>query len=204
MVTTVQKAIDHEVKSWKARLCGDASVDKAMRDLADAEERLAERRRREYQEIVQQTAAKKRVEAELKEAKTRLAKVQKVSRAADGALEAKTAIKAYTAEMFGRGQRNGGGAQYRKARQEALTRLHNYGRLSMEQENDWPLFAKEWDAKMAEAHGEQWGGYFAEIVASIIEELDAGKTNALSTFMRNESTRVLGSVKTVRIPGAGR
>ena len=144
------------------------------------------------------------MEEELKEAKAKLAKVQKVSREVEGALDAKTAMKAYSPEMFGKGQKKGGGPQYRKMRKEALTRVRNCGSLSMEQENNWQLFAKEWDAKMAETHGELWGQLFAEIMASILSDLDAGKTDALSHFMHAESTRVLGSVKTIRTPGVGR
>ena len=106
---------------------------------------------------VQQTRTRKRVEAELKEAKSKLAKVQKVHREVEGALEAKTAIKAYTAEMFGQKMKKGGGPQYRKTRHEALNRVRACGHLSMEQENDWQLFAKEWDAAMADVHGEAWG-----------------------------------------------
>ena len=75
LVANVQKVIDHEVRAWRERLGGDAKVDKAMRDLADAEERQAVRRRLEFQETVQQVVAKRRVEQELKEAKAKLQKV---------------------------------------------------------------------------------------------------------------------------------
>ena len=106
--------------------------------------------------------------------------------------------------MFGKGQKKGGGAQYRKARKEALTRVRAVGRLSIEQENDWDLFANKWDDVMANSHGEEWGTLFAEIVSHIVSELDSGNSNALSSFMHAESTRVLGSVQTIRIPGFGR
>ena len=90
-----------------------------------------------------------------------------------------------------------------KKRQEALNRLRAFGHLSIEQENDWELFAKEWDARMAETHCAAWGGLFAEIIANVVSELEGGNANALSDFMRKESQRVLGSVPMVRIPGRG-
>ena len=204
MAGTVQKVIDREVKVFKGRLVGDGGVDMAMRDLAEAEERECARRRLEFQEVVQQARTKKRVEAELKEAKSKLAKVQKVHREVEGALEAKTAIKAYTAEMFGQGQKKGGNATHRKQRKDALKRVRALGSLSIEQENDWELFVSKWDEVMASTHGEAWGTLFAETLAHIVSELDSGKSNALSNFMHSESLRVLSSVPVIRIPGFGR
>ena len=201
MVANVQKVIDHEVRAWKERLGGDAKVDKAMRDLTDAEEQQAVRRRLEFQETVQQAAEKKRVAQELKEAKAKLAKVQKATREVDGALDAKAAIKAYTGEMFGQGQKKGGNATHRKHRKDALRRVRALGSLTIEQENDWELFASKWDEVMASTHGEAWGTLFAETLQNIVDDLDAGKSNALSNFMHAESLRVLHSVPVIRIPG---
>ena len=203
MVSTVQNVIDHEMKTYKARLGGDAGVDKAMRDLADAEEFQAARRRLEFKEVVQQTRVKKKVQQELKEAKSRLAKVRKVNREESMVMEEREAEKPYSAEMFGQGKKKGGSAQFQKKRQEALNRLRAFGHLSIEQENDWELFAKEWDARMAELHCAAWGGLFAEIIANVVSQLEGGNANALSDFMHKESRRVLGSVPMVRIPGRG-
>ena len=128
-------------------------------------------------------------------------KVQKFSKQVEGALGAKAAIKAYTAEMFGQGQKKGGNATHRKQRKEALGRIRALGSLSIEQENDWELFASKWDEVMASTHGEAWGTLFAETLQNIVDDLDAGKSNALSNFMHAESLRVLHSVPVIRIPG---
>ena len=209
MQATVQNVLDHELRVFKGRLGGDAAVDKAMRDLADAEERVAARRRLEYQEIVQQTHERKRVEAELKDAQGRLAKVRKVNREESMVMEARGAVKSYSPEMFGHGKRKGGGAQYQKVRLQALDRVRAVGRLSMEQVNDWAWFAKEWDTRMAEtdalgdATETSWGEHFAQILASLVARLNAGEDDAVSAFMRTESERVLRWKPVLRIPGRG-
>ena len=143
------------------------------------------------------------MQQELKEAASRLAKVRKVCRDESMVMDAPGAEKSYSAKMLGEGQKKGGSAQYQKKRQEALNRLRAFGHLSIEQENDWELFAKEWDARMAETHCAAWGGLFAEIIANVISELEGGNANALSDFMRTESQRVLGSMHMLRIPGRG-
>ena len=55
---------------------------------------------------------------------------------------------------------------------------------------------------MAEAKGEEWATLFAEIIQSVIQDLEAGKTNALSKFMYNETRRVLGEVPVLAGPGS--
>ena len=104
--------------------------------------------------------------------------------------------------MLGQGKTNGGTAQFQKARQEVLNRVRALAELSSEQQNDWRLFATTWDAQMAEAHGADWAGLFAEIVQRLLNDLEGGNRNALSEFMRCESERVLGHVPTLRIAGA--
>ena len=54
---------------------------------------------------------------------------------------------------------------------------------------------------MADEHGETWGGLFAELVQNILDKLEEGHLEALSEFMHNESTRILGQVETLRVPG---
>ena len=110
-------------------------------------------------------------------------------------------MKTFTPVMLGQGQKKGGGAQYQKARQEALNRVRSCARLSPEQQNDWKFFAATWDSRMAEAHSEDWGGLFAEILQNILDTLEEGHLEALSEFMHKESTRILGQVETLRVPG---
>ena len=92
--------------------------------------------------------------------------------------------------------------QFQKARQEVLNRVRSFADLPLEQRNDWQYFVATWDSNMAEEHGEDWAGLFAEIVQNVINELEAGNRNALSEFMQQESERVLGHVPTLKVPGA--
>ena len=55
---------------------------------------------------------------------------------------------------------------------------------------------------MAEGQREDSAELFAEIIQHVLDELDAGKRDALSEFMHNETRRVLADVPILRIPGA--
>ena len=55
---------------------------------------------------------------------------------------------------------------------------------------------------MAEVHGVTWGGLFAEIIQKLLDDLLAGKTDALSVFMEDEKKRVLGEVLALFRPSA--
>ena len=83
-----------------------------------------------------------------------------------------------------------------------LERVRAVAHLTHEQRNDWEYFKAGWDKAMAEAHGEDWAKLFADIIQNVIEELQAGKTTALSEFMHNETKRVLGDVPTLVLPGS--
>ena len=63
-------------------------------------------------------------------------------------------------------------------------------------------FKVAWDKATAEAHGEDRAKLFADIIQNVIEELQAGKTTALSYFMHNETKRVLVDVPTLVLPGS--
>jgi hypothetical protein len=54
---------------------------------------------------------------------------------------------------------------------------------------------------MAEAHGEAWGGLFAEILQNVQDELEGGNREAFSQLMHRESMRIMGEVETLRLPG---
>ena len=57
---------------------------------------------------------------------------------------------------------------------------------------------------MADSHDQDWGGLFAEILQKFNDDLEEGNSSALSDFVHKESTRVLGEVATLRLPGAAR
>ena len=55
---------------------------------------------------------------------------------------------------------------------------------------------------MAETHGINWGKLSAEIVKNLLDDIYAGKTDALSLFMEKEMQSVLGAVPALVIPAA--
>ena len=115
---------------------------------------------------------------------------------------AKESEKSYPLAALGEGKKKGGGPQFQKTRYEVLERVRAVAHLTHEQRNDWEYFKAAWDKAMAEAHGEDWAKLFAEIIQNVIEELQAGKTTALSDFMHNETKRVLGDVPTLVLLGS--
>ena len=71
-----------------------------------------------------------------------------------------------------------------------LERLRRAAELSAAQTSLWDCFKNSWDKEMAEIHGENWAELFAQQVQNVINELAAGRSDALSVFMYNESRRV--------------
>ena len=145
---------------------------------------------------------KKRAAQELKETQAELKKARKEIREANKLMTARFAVKSYSLAAQGQGKKKGGTAQNQKARLEALDRVRSSAQLSPEQSNDWESFRADWDKAMAEIHGEDWAEQFAQILQHVLDELEKGTTNALSDFMFRETKRVLGDVRTLRVPGS--
>ena len=110
--------------------------------------------------------------------------------------------KAFTLAQLGHGRKYGGIQAHQKNRQEVLERVREVAELSPEQTCHWDLFKLAWDQQMAEVHGVIWGGLFAEIIQKLLDDLLAGKTDALSVFMEDEKKRVLGDVPALVLPAA--
>ena len=83
-----------------------------------------------------------------------------------------------------------------------LERLRRAAELSAAQTSLWDCFKNAWDKEMAEIHGENWAELFAQQVQNVINDLAAGRSDALSVFMYNESRRVLSDTPTLLVLGA--
>ena len=199
---TIDKVMHTESKRFKQRMGGDAAVAAELRASLEAEEAVERRKRLEFQEEMQQVREKKRIALELKATQEKLKKARKDMRETAAVVTAKEAIKSYSLLALGDGKKKGGGAQFQKIRFEVLDRVCAVAQLSPQQRNDWDYFRTAWDKAMAEAKGEEWAKLFAEIIQSVIQDLEAGKTNALSKFMYNETRRVLGEVPVLVVPGS--
>ena len=110
--------------------------------------------------------------------------------------------KAFTLTQLGQGRKRGGTLAHEKNRVEVLERVREVAELSHQQTCHWEFVKRAWDEKMAEAHGINWGQLFAEIVKKLLDDIAAGKTDALSLFMETERQRVLGVVPALVIPAA--
>ena len=58
------------------------------------------------------------------------------------------------------------------------------------------------EGTIAAAMGQDWAEVFAENLQKIINDLSAGKTNALSELMHRETQRVLTTTPALMVPGA--
>ena len=105
---------------------------------------------------------------------------------------------------LGGSQSSIGGLQHQKARLEVLQRLRRAAELSPEQTSQWEYFITTWDREMAEAHGEDWAGLFAQWVQEVLDDLGEGRSNSLSVYMRNEIKRVLGEALALLVLGTPR
>ena len=116
-----------------------------------------------------------------------------------------TASRAYTVQMLGGDHKKGGARQHAKNRLQALEQVREVAELAAEQTYQWTFFTTAWDGAMASFHKENWATVFAEIVQSLLTDLLAGKTDALSVFMEREKTRVLSNVPAlvIHLPGSG-
>ena len=150
---------------------------------------------------MQRVREKKQMDRELREVQDRLRKSRQSMREAQAVVAAKEHIKSYSLAALGEGKKNGGGPQFQKARHAVLERVHAIAPLSPAQRNDWDYFKAAWDQGMAEAHGENWAGLFAEMIQNLLDELRGGKDTALSDFMHSETLRVLGHVPSLVLPG---
>ena len=95
-----------------------------------------------------------------------------------------------------------GGAVCRKRRDEVLDRLSRLGTgLSPPQRNDWIWFKEAWQAKMLDAHGENWVRIFAGWTQGVLDSLERGQANAFSIFVNSETQRCFISDDALELPG---
>ena len=132
------------------------------------------------------------------------AKVKKRKREIEDAevvLETKHAIKQYTLQDLGMGQKRVGGAAAKKNRLEVLDRLARLGQgLSPAQKNDFSWFKEAWDARMLEALGDSWPETFMGWMQGLLGKNEAGVGNAFSVFVHKETRRCFDGVPGLRVP----
>ena len=119
----------------------------------------------------------------------------------EGVLESKHALKRYTPESFGQGKTRRGKAPERNLRYEVLERIASLGTgLTPAQRNDWKWFRENWDAKMCDEHGADWGGTFSGWMQKILDDLSKGVSNAFSVFVHDETQRHFAGVPMLTVP----
>ena len=157
-----------------------------------------------YAEQMNLTRESRKVADALKGTDRTLKKAKQDIKHHDKVLVALTASRAYTVKMLGEGHKKGGTTQHAKNRRQVLEQVREVAELAPEQTHHWHLFKTAWDDAMVAFHPEKWAGVFAEIVQSLLKDLLAGKTDALSLFMENEKTRVLSNVPAlvIHLPGS--
>ena len=109
------------------------------------------------------------------------------------------AVKTCTLDALGAGSQNAGGAKARNKRFEVLDRMAGLrAGLSPGQRNDWPWFKDAWDEAMVKQHKDNWAKVYSGWVQHV---LDSERSNAFSTFVYNETCRVLSGNAALHVPG---
>lgn len=186
----LQNEIRKERRRQRGQAREDTAVAEAMARHRDAEEAEAMKQRRLVADLNQRQgaadAAKKEAHgaaALLKKRKAELVEVEAL-------LESAHALKRFTPDTLGQGNARGGGAVGRKRRYEVMERLARHGvGLSAAQKNDWPWFKEAWDAKMLDTHKDDWGGKFATYMQKLLDDIQSGRSDALSKFIYSEPRR---------------
>ena len=200
---TIKSVIRCETKAVRARLASDGGVSRELNLGLVAIETRIQKERAIFQEELRRKREAAREKAELKLAKEELKKTKKSLKEVTAVVAAAEALKTFTPVVLGHGKKNAGGVQCQKSRFEVLDRVRRVAELSQEQRNDWDHFKTNWDKAMVESHGDTWGGLFSEIIQKVVGDLQGGATTALSEFMHNETTRVLGGLTALVVPGVG-
>ena len=199
LAMTLRRAIHGEERRARGSLQTDPAVAQALRRNRDAEDQRVLAQQLELKEKVSREREVKALKREAQELQEKAAKARKLLREAQELSETQDALKSFSPEMLGDGRARGGGAQFRTRRNDVLDRiLRHGGAFTAQQRNDWSWFKETWDQHMAEEHNKAWGSTFAAIAQGLLEQIEAGDSTAMSTFMCNETQRCLAEVAVLR------
>jgi hypothetical protein len=179
----------------KRALCKDSpAVADAFARNRDAEEAEIRRKRRQVAEANENELRAGKLQKQMEETKVILKRKKEEILALENLVETKHAMKSYTVDSLS-------GPQSRKRRFEVLDRMARTGLgLTAAQQNDWSWFKAGWDQKMLTEHKGHWGDTFAMWLQHVLNEIDAGKTNAFSTFVYNETCRCFNTMPALTVP----
>ena len=161
---TVSSVIQIETKRLAANQKVDTTVVKELMQDFQAEEATFRIQRIQHQEQMTLRREKTAATLALKEADASPKKARKDQKRVEKATAAMASAKAFTLTQLRQGKKNGGIQANQKHRAEVLDRVREVAGLSPEQTCHWSFFKRAWDETMAETHGVNWGGLFAQIV----------------------------------------
>jgi len=189
-VANLENEMRKERRRQRALGKEDAAVAVALARKRDAADLEAQRQRRMLADANAKTLTAQKLQKELGEATALLKKRKAELQDMENIAESKHTVRRFSVESLGQGQAKGGGVAARKKRFEVLDRLARLGSgLSVGQKNDWLWFREAWDERMLEELGVDWGGTFAGWMQEVLNDFDAGKGNAFSEFVHNETRR---------------
>ena len=191
--------IHHEAQKQKRRtraLCSEHPAVAGALSQRSAQQN-AERKRKECEKIAAQVeqsklqARVKRLKLQNEEETAKLNKIIQDVIDFESLAECTHALKTFTPEFLGEGQKNNGGAKCRDRRHEVLDRLARLGSgLTPQQKNDFTWFKDSWDTKCAAESPRTWGGKFAGLCQKILNDMGTPThKHAFSVFVSNETQR---------------
>ena len=200
-VAQLQNEIRKEKRRVRASSREDQDVLRALAQQRDQEIASERQRRLMLQDDKKRAMTAAKLNEEAKVAEALLKKRRREIEDAEVVLETKHAIKQYTLQDLGMGQKRVGGVAARKNRLEVLDRLARLGQgLSPAQKNDFKWFKEAWDARMLQEHGDNWPELFMGWMQRLLGENEDGVANAFSVFVHNETRRCFDGVSALRVP----
>jgi hypothetical protein len=185
-------------------LCAESPVVAlALHDRREHEEAKVRSQLRAAQDAHKYELNAKRLKVEMDATKKDLQKKKDAVKEFESVLETKHAMKTFTPELLGDGQKNAGGVKARNARFDVLDRVaHLCVGLSPAQKNDWAWFKTAWDARLLIEHGDAWPRTFAAWIQQVLEDMErAAGSNAFSEFVHRETLRCFSENPALCIPG---
>ncbi len=150
--------------------------------------------------LQQSLAALRDERAELRVERARLEESRRVTKVSLSAAEDLAVLRNFSLADLGAGHPEGGTADQFQNRRVVLERMLLRGsQPTAQQRTDFTWFQRAWDEEGVRAHGADWAATFMAHCHDVLRRMASGRPDAVLSFMRDETQRVLGAMPVVRV-----
>ena len=160
----------------------DEGLLKALNDQRAHDEAEQSKRRRQVEQANKMTATLRSIRKQIKDAEAKKKATMEKVRGVEAAVAARHVVQQFTVDQL----------KKKKCRKDALGHLKRLkGSLSQQQVLEWDWFVDTWDERMRREHGNEYPELFAGWLQNVSNDMAQGDGAAFSTFVHNESRRLL-------------